>query len=84
MARILAVLAVAAGIALAIVYRGVIDPRAIQAAIAANPFAPLIFVALQVAVRDADAVLARARARSLGVMDQAIGIGGIRFEPLNA
>lgn len=48
-ARLIALLTVAAGIVLAILYRDVIDPRAIRNAIAANPFAPLIFILLQVA-----------------------------------
>lgn len=47
--RLAAFLAVVAGIGLAVVYRHVIDPRAIQHAIGANPLAPAIFVALQVA-----------------------------------
>ena len=47
--RIVALLAVAAGIALALVYRQAIDPLAIQGAIAAHPLAPVIFVGLQVA-----------------------------------
>lgn len=48
-ARLVAVLAVAAGIVLAILYRDAIDPRAIRDAIIANPFAPLLFILLQVA-----------------------------------
>ena len=48
-ARLIALLAVAAGIVLAILYRDVIDPRAIRNAIAAHPLAPLIFILLQVA-----------------------------------
>lgn len=47
--RIIAVLGIAAGIALALANRHAIDPAAIRDAIAANPFAPLIFIALQVA-----------------------------------
>jgi len=47
--RILALLVVAAGIAAAFHYRHFIDPVAIRNAIAANPLAPLIFIALQVA-----------------------------------
>lgn len=47
--RLIALLVVAAGIALAFTYRHVIDPVAIKAAIAANPFAPLLFIGLQVA-----------------------------------
>ena len=47
--RIIALLAVAAGIALAAVYRHAIDPAAIRNAIAANPLAPAIFIGLQVA-----------------------------------
>jgi uncharacterized membrane protein YdjX (TVP38/TMEM64 family) len=48
-ARILALLLVAAGIAVAFVYRHVIDPIAIRNAIAANPLAPAIFIGLQIA-----------------------------------
>lgn len=48
-ARILALLVVAAGILLAFLYRHAIDPVAIRDAIAANPLAPAIFVALQIA-----------------------------------
>ena len=48
-ARLIALLVVAAGIALALIYRHAIDPRAIQGAIAANPMAPALFIALQVA-----------------------------------
>ena len=47
--RLIALLVVAAGIALALVYRHAIDPRAIRDAIAASPLAPAIFIALQVA-----------------------------------
>lgn len=47
--RLLALLAVAGGIVLWITYRHVIDPMAIKSAIAANPLAPAIFIALQVA-----------------------------------
>jgi uncharacterized membrane protein YdjX (TVP38/TMEM64 family) len=47
--RIVALLAVAAGIALALVYREALDPLAIQGAIAAHPLAPAIFIGLQVA-----------------------------------
>ena len=47
--RIVALLAVATGIALAVVYRHQIDPVAIRNAIAANPLAPAIFIGLQVA-----------------------------------
>jgi uncharacterized membrane protein YdjX (TVP38/TMEM64 family) len=47
--RLLALLAVAGGIALWISYRHVIDPLAIKSAIAANPLAPAIFIALQIA-----------------------------------
>jgi uncharacterized membrane protein YdjX (TVP38/TMEM64 family) len=47
--RLIALLALAAGIGFAIVYRHAIHPTAIQAAIAANPLAPAIFIALQVA-----------------------------------
>jgi uncharacterized membrane protein YdjX (TVP38/TMEM64 family) len=46
--RILALLAVVLGIALAFLYRHAIDPMAIRNAIAANPLAPAIFIALQV------------------------------------
>ncbi len=49
LARILALLLVAAGIALAVLYRDIIDPVAIRDAITGNPFSPAIFVALQVA-----------------------------------
>jgi uncharacterized membrane protein YdjX (TVP38/TMEM64 family) len=47
--RIIALLAVAAGIVFAFVYRHAIDPLAIRDAIAANPLAPAIFIGLQVA-----------------------------------
>ena len=47
--RIVALLAVAAGIALAFTYRHAIDPLAIRDAVAANPFAPVIFIGLQIA-----------------------------------
>ena len=47
--RILALLVVAAGILLAFLYRHAIDPVAIHNAIAANPLAPAIFIALQIA-----------------------------------
>jgi uncharacterized membrane protein YdjX (TVP38/TMEM64 family) len=47
-ARILALLAVALGIGLAFLYRHAIDPVAVRNAIAANPLAPVIFIALQV------------------------------------
>ena len=47
--RILALLVVAAGILLAFLNRHAIDPVAIRNAIAANPLAPAIFVALQIA-----------------------------------
>jgi uncharacterized membrane protein YdjX (TVP38/TMEM64 family) len=47
--RVIALLALAAGIGFAIVYRNVIHPAAIRDAIAANPLAPAIFIALQVA-----------------------------------
>jgi uncharacterized membrane protein YdjX (TVP38/TMEM64 family) len=46
--RILALLVVVLGIALAFLYRHAIDPMAIRDAIAANPLAPVIFIALQV------------------------------------
>jgi uncharacterized membrane protein YdjX (TVP38/TMEM64 family) len=46
--RIVALVAVAAGIVFAFLYRGAIDPRAIRDAIAANPLAPVIFIGLQV------------------------------------
>lgn len=49
LARILALLIVAAGIALAVLYRDRIDPVAVQRAIAAEPLAPLYFILLQVA-----------------------------------
>jgi uncharacterized membrane protein YdjX (TVP38/TMEM64 family) len=48
-ARILALLVVAAGIVLALVYRHAIDPLVIRNAIAANPLAPIIFICLQIA-----------------------------------
>ena len=47
--RIIALLLVAAGIALALLYRDIIDPVAVRDAIAGNPFSPAIFVALQLA-----------------------------------
>jgi uncharacterized membrane protein YdjX (TVP38/TMEM64 family) len=47
-ARIFALLVVVAGIMLTLVYRHAIDPVAIHNAIAANPLAPVIFIALQV------------------------------------
>jgi uncharacterized membrane protein YdjX (TVP38/TMEM64 family) len=47
--RILALLALIGGIVLVVVYRHAIDPAAIRNAIAANPLAPAIFIALQVA-----------------------------------
>jgi uncharacterized membrane protein YdjX (TVP38/TMEM64 family) len=47
-ARILALLVVLAGIAVAFFYRHAIHPLAIRNAIAANPLAPAIFIALQV------------------------------------
>ena len=47
--RVVALLAVATGIALAFTYRHAIDPLAIRDAIAANPLAPVIFIGLQVA-----------------------------------
>lgn len=47
--RIVALLVLAAGIAAAILYRDMIDPVAIRDAIAANPFAPVIFIGLQMA-----------------------------------
>jgi uncharacterized membrane protein YdjX (TVP38/TMEM64 family) len=49
LARILALVLVAAGIALAVLYRDVIDPMVVQRAIAAEPLAPLYFILLQVA-----------------------------------
>ncbi len=48
-ARILVLLVLAAGIAVALFYRHAIDPLAIRNAIAANPLAPVIFIALQIA-----------------------------------
>ncbi len=48
-ARVLALLALAAGIVVAIVYHHAIHPTAIRDAIAANPLAPAIFILLQVA-----------------------------------
>jgi uncharacterized membrane protein YdjX (TVP38/TMEM64 family) len=47
--RALALLAVVAGIVFAFVHRHAIGPVAIRDAIAANPLAPVIFIALQVA-----------------------------------
>ena len=47
--RVIAALALVCGIALALVYRSAIDPVAIRDAIAANPLAPILFIALQVA-----------------------------------
>lgn len=47
-ARLLVLVAVAAGIALAVIYRAAIDPVAIQHAIARQPLAPVLFIALQV------------------------------------
>lgn len=47
-ARILALLVVVAGIAVAFIYRHAIDPAAIRNAIVANPLAPAIFIALQI------------------------------------
>lgn len=49
LARLIALLLVAAGIALAVLYRDIIDPVAIRDVITGNPFSPAIFVALQVA-----------------------------------
>ena len=46
--RILALLLVLAGIGVALFYRHAIDPIAIRDAIAANPLAPVLFIALQV------------------------------------
>jgi uncharacterized membrane protein YdjX (TVP38/TMEM64 family) len=46
--RVLALLVLAAGIVLAIVYHKAIHPAAIRDAIVANPLAPAIFIALQV------------------------------------
>ncbi len=47
-ARILVLLLILAGIALAIVWRHALDPRALQDWVAASPFSPLAFIALQV------------------------------------
>lgn len=47
--RLIALLALAAGIAIAFVWRQAVDPAAIRDAIVAHPLAPAIFVALQVA-----------------------------------
>ncbi len=47
--RLIALVVVAAGIALTLAERGAIHPLVIQRAIAAEPLAPLIFIALQVA-----------------------------------
>jgi uncharacterized membrane protein YdjX (TVP38/TMEM64 family) len=46
--RSLAVLALVAGIVLVVIYRDAINPLAIRNSVAANPFAPLLFVALQI------------------------------------
>jgi uncharacterized membrane protein YdjX (TVP38/TMEM64 family) len=46
--RIAAMVLVAVGILLAVVYRASIDPLAIQRAIAGNVFSPIAFIALQV------------------------------------
>ena len=48
-ARAFALLLLVAGVVLAIVYRHAIHPAAIRDAIAANPLAPALFIALQVA-----------------------------------
>jgi uncharacterized membrane protein YdjX (TVP38/TMEM64 family) len=42
-------IAIGAGVAISLVHRGAIDPAAIRDAVAGNPMAPLVFVALQVA-----------------------------------
>jgi len=47
--RLLGLVALAMGIAIAFVWRQAVDPIAIRDAIAAHPLAPVIFVALQVA-----------------------------------
>lgn len=47
--RIIALVALAAGIVIAIVYHKAIHPAAIRDAIAAHPLAPAIFIALQIA-----------------------------------
>ena len=47
--RILILLLIVAGIAAAVVWRHVLDPRAVQGWLALSPFSPLIFVLLQVA-----------------------------------
>ena len=47
--RVIALLILAAGIALEVVYHKAIHPAAIRDAIAADPLAPAIFIALQVA-----------------------------------
>jgi uncharacterized membrane protein YdjX (TVP38/TMEM64 family) len=49
LARIIALVLVAAGIVLAVFYRDRIDPMAISRTIAAQPLAPLYFILLQVA-----------------------------------
>ncbi|HVW75760.1 MAG TPA: VTT domain-containing protein [Rhizomicrobium sp.] len=46
-ARVFALLIVIMGVALAFLHRHAIDPGAIRAAIAANPLAPVTFIALQ-------------------------------------
>ncbi|HEY1836023.1 MAG TPA: VTT domain-containing protein [Rhizomicrobium sp.] len=47
--RVMALAIVLAGIALAVVYRAYIHPLAIRDAIASNPFAPALFIGLQIA-----------------------------------
>lgn len=47
--RGIALLAIVAGIVLAIVYRAQIHPLTIRNMLAANPYAPLVFIALQIA-----------------------------------
>lgn len=46
--RVVALVAVLAGIALAIVYRAEINPAAIRHAVAHSPLAPVVFMALQI------------------------------------
>lgn len=47
--RVLALLAILAGIVAAVIWRDAIDPRAIRAMIVAQPLAPLLFIGLQIA-----------------------------------
>lgn len=47
-ARIAALLALAAGVVLAILYRDALSPSQIHAAVGSSPYAPLVFVGLQI------------------------------------